>query len=419
MNSVRVAKDCLDLMTRGEYAKVVMNFDSTMAAALPAGKLAETWSSLLMQFGSLENQERVRSEKWQDYDVVYITCEFANYTLDAKFVIDSKSKVAGLWFVPTEAPADYNAPSYVNMEAFREEEVVVDSGRWKLPGTLALPSVDGKCPAVILVHGSGPQDRDETIGPNKPFCDLAWGLASRGIAVLRYEKRTKAYSEELVSIKDSVTVNEETIDDALAAVEVLRAMEPVDADRIFVLGHSLGGMLIPRIAVRDPGIAGFVLMAAPSRPLEDAILEQVTYLYWLDDHLTQNEQEQLAKITVQVARIKEPGLSTATPASDLPLGVPAKYWLDLRAYDPVEAALDLRRPILIMQGERDYQVTMEDFAKWLSASVARNNMKCKSYPALNHLFMEGEGLSAPDEYQHPGHVAADAIRDISDWITAH
>jgi dienelactone hydrolase len=110
----------------------------------------------------------------------------------------------------------------------------------------------------VLVHGSGPQDRDETIGPNKPFRDLAWGLASQGIAVLRYEKRTKKHAMKLVLIKNTITVKQETIDDALAAVALLRKTERIDPNRIFVLGHSLGGMLIPRIGARDPDVAHWI-----------------------------------------------------------------------------------------------------------------------------------------------------------------
>jgi fermentation-respiration switch protein FrsA (DUF1100 family) len=407
------------MMTRGEFAKVATNFDSTMKAALPAGKLAETWSSLLAQVGSLKKQGRVRSEKLHGFDVVYVTCEFEIYPLDVKFVFDADGKISGLWFVPVQTPAVYEPPLYADQDSFQELERTVGSGKWKLPGTLTLPSKSGRHPAVVLLHGSGPQDRNETVGPNKPFQDLAWGLASRGIAVLRYEKRTRKYGIDLISMKDSVTVKEETIDDALTAVDLLRGMGQVDPDRIFVLGHSLGGMLIPRIALRDPNIAGFILMAAPTRPLEDAIVEQMTYLYQLDDHLTKSEQEELTKITVQAARVKEPWLSVATPAADLPLGLAAKYWLDLRGYDPVEVALGLDRPMFILQGERDYQVTMEDFGRWLEASSSRNNMNCKSYPALNHLFMEGKGESAPDEYERPGHIFHEVIQDISDWIMAH
>src|SRR5690606_33004513 len=143
----------------------------------------------------------------------------------------------------------YQAPSYADPARFSEREATVGSGTWALPGTLTLPKKEGKFPAVILVHGSGPNDRDETLGPNKPFRDLAHGLATRGIAVLRYDKRTLVHPKALASeVGAALTLREETIDDALAAAALLRTIPEVDASKIFVVGHSLGGTAIPRIA---------------------------------------------------------------------------------------------------------------------------------------------------------------------------
>ncbi|MFH1755058.1 MAG: alpha/beta fold hydrolase [Candidatus Latescibacterota bacterium] len=416
--SIRLAEECVGFMARGEYDAVVTHFDSVVSAALPAGKLAETWKALLAQVGSFHSQTDVRTEKWRDGDIVFVTCQFDNFLIDVKFVFDAGQKISGLWFLPAKPPAEYQLPPYADKDAFNEEEVSVGCVKWRLPATLSIPARSGKVPAVVLVHGSGPQDRDESIGPNKPFCDLASGLASLGIAVLRYDKRTMVHALTLAAVRDSITVNEETIEDVLAAVEFLRGREMVDSNRMYVLGPSLGGMLIPRIGSLDRSIAGFILLAAPSRPLEDEILEQVSYLSQLDGQVTESEQADLDRITDQVARVKEPGLSVDTPSSDLPLGVPAKYWLDLRGYSPAGAAPDIPQPMLILQGERDYQVTMEDFRGWQAALSARNNIKFKSYPLLNHLFMEGQDKSAPDEYEKPGHVAAVVIRDIADWITA-
>ncbi len=144
-----------------------------------------------------------------------------------------------------------------------------------------MPVGQGLFPAVVLVHGSGPQDRDETIGPNKPFRDLAWGLATYGIAVLRYEKRTRVYGQKLQQDKKlltSFTVYEETVDDAVSAVALLSQTPGIRPDRIFVLGHSQGGMTIPRVAQKDKQAAGFIIMAGLTRPLEDAILKQNRYL---------------------------------------------------------------------------------------------------------------------------------------------
>src|SRR5205085_5456531 len=171
-----------------------------------------------------------------------------------------------------DAAADYKAPSYVNPESFTEKQVKVGKGEWELPATLTIPKGDGPFPALVLVHGSGPHDRDETIGPNKPFRDLAEGLASRGVAVLRYDKRS------LVSPLGIRTVNEEVVEDAKAAIELLSAEPRIDRRRIIVLGHSLGGTLAPRIAAEDPRTAGIVILAGAARPFEDLLVEQLRYL---------------------------------------------------------------------------------------------------------------------------------------------
>jgi uncharacterized protein len=269
-------------------------------------------------------------------------------------------------------------------------------------------------PAVILVHGSGPHDRDETIGPNKPFRDLSWGLASKGIAVLRYEKRTKQHGEKFASVK-GLTVKEEVIDDVLAAVAMLRKTAGIDTKRIFVLGHSLGGTLVPRIGQVEPTIAGFIVLAGAVKSLEDAILEQTTYIFSLDGAISKEEQMQLDGIKELAAKVKALKTSDIDSSTDL-FGAPASYWLDLRGYDPPEVAKALKQPMLVMQGERDYQVTMDDFRRWQAALSSRGNVSFKSYPKLNHLFIEGNGKSTPAEYNASGHVAEMVINDIANWI---
>jgi len=310
----------------------------------------------------------------------------------------------------------YKRPAYADPAKFDEEEVTVGKGLLSLPGTLSVPKGDGPFQALVLVHGSGPNDRDETIGPNKPFRDLAHGLASRGVAVLRYEKRTKQHQIMMALVSSSITVKEETIDDAVAAVETLTGHKRVDAQRVFVLGHSLGGMLVPRIGKAKDAIAGFIIVAGSTRPLEDSVLEQTRYIVSLAGKLTAEEQEKVRELERQVARVKSPDLSPATPKSELPFGAPPGYWLDLRGYEPAKEAKDLRRPMLILQGERDYQTTMEDFANWRKALASRKDVKLASYPRLNHLLMEGEGKSRPEEYARPGNVAAIVVEDIASWI---
>jgi len=409
------AKHFVELLEKEQFATAVGEFDPVMTRALPAEKLDEVWTTILGQVGSFKKQVGTRTAKAGKYEIVFVTCEFEKATLDVKVVFTADGKVTGLFFVPAAA-TEYEPPAYADRDRFQEQDVTVGGGWWALPGTLAVPAGRGPFPALVLVHGSGPNDRDETVGPNKPFRDLAWGLASRGVAVLRYEKRTKHHALKSAFLKPHLTVREETIGDALAAVSLLRKTEKIDPERIFLLGHSLGGMLVPRIAAGDPKIAGFIVLAGTTRPFEDVLLDQYTYIFSLDGSISEEEKARLDEITQQVARVKDPDLSPETPAAELPFGAPAAYWLDLRGYDAPQVAKGITRPMLVLQGGRDYQVTMADYQRWRKALSDRENVQFKLYGKCNHLFIEGEGQITPAEYQRPGHVAENVVADVADWI---
>ncbi|MFZ0033853.1 MAG: alpha/beta fold hydrolase [Sedimentisphaerales bacterium] len=412
-----LAKDLVSALASGDCKKATENFDETMKKALPAEKLQEAWNSLIAQFGPFVEQAGTLREKVLQYDVIFVTCKFEKGALDAKIVFDGNKQIAGLFFVPAKVSAPEKPADLVSSDVFSEKEVRVGTGQLALPGTLTLPKGQGPFPAVVLVHGSGPQDRDETIGPSKPFRDLAHGLASRGIAVLRYEKRTKAFPIQMAAIKNTLTVKEEVVDDALAAAALLRESSQIDPNKVFVLGHSLGGYLIPRIGKGDSKIAGFIIMAGTARPVEDVVLEQFTYVFSLDGVITDTEKTSLEQLKSQVAKVKDPQLSPETAAADLPLGVPAAYWLDLRGYQPAEVAKELTQPMLIMQGGRDYQVTEADFQLWKKTLSSQKNVEFKFYEGLNHLFVEGQGKSTPAEYEQAGHIAEAVIGDIAGWIS--
>jgi dienelactone hydrolase len=416
-DNVTAARAFVQTVAKEDFAAAVKTFDETMTKAMPAEKLGATWKQIVGQAGAFQKQLGTRTETKGEYETVIVACEFEKAKLDVRVVFDKEGHIAGLFVQPAKGNYEFKPPPYARPDTFTEKSVVVgEGGDWPLPGTLSLPKGDGPFPAVVLVHGSGPHDRDETIGPNKPFRDLAWGLASQGVAVLRYEKRTHEHPTKLIAVRDKLTVQEESIDDAVAAVALLRKQKEIDGKRVFVVGHSLGAIVAPRIGSQEPSVAGLVLLSGSPRPLEDIILEQVTYIISLKGEPSDEDKSELDKLRQQVARVKDPKLTAETPRSDLPLKVPAAYWLGLRAYDVGATAAKFDRPILVLQGERDYQITMADFAAWRKALDGRPNVRFKSYAKLNHLYLEGEGKSTPAEYEKPGHVSAEVIDDIAAWV---
>ncbi len=413
------AMELVENMIKGEFEAATKYFDETMKKAAPAEFLKKIWEQLQAQVGRFQEIKGSRVETSAVYDFVLVACQFEKQQLDCRVVFNKAGEIAGLNFVPHLEIKESPPPPYARPELFREQEVEIKTDEWVLPGTLTIPEGPGPFPAVVLVHGSGPNDRDETVGPNKPFRDIAWGLASKGIAVLRYDKRSKVYGPKLAQDKKlaaSFTVNEETVDDAVSAVALLRTREKIEATKIFVLGHSLGGMMIPRITSRDPSIAGFIIMAGATRPLEEAILEQTRYILGLSGTMNEEAKKKLEEIENLVNKIKNLKESGENPEEAI-LGAYPAYWLDLRHYNPPEEAKKIDRPLLILQGKRDYQVTEKDWANWQKALEGKKNVVFKLFSTCNHLFIEGKGLITPNEYLYTvGNVSEEVINDIAAWV---
>ena len=373
-----IARAFLDALAKGDGAAAEALEDGTMRSAAPAAALTQLWGQLVGQFGAFGSFGEAATADAPPYTNVTVPVAFAKATVPLIVTVDKDGHVAGL-HLGTPVPIGTSAPSaspspvaYVDPSAFTETEVTVGAAPWALPGTLSMPTGTGPFPAVVLLAGSGPQDRDETIGPNTPLRDIAQGLASQGIAVLRYDKRTKAHGPEMAADVANVTVREETTDDAVTAMDLLRSTPGVDPTRVFVVGHSLGGYLAPRIAAQVPGpLAGIAMLEANSSPLPQLILDQYEYLASDAGGADPQAAAALDTVRAQVALAQSPSLSMSTPATQLPLGVPAAYWLDLRTYDPVATAAGLSIPIFLSQGGRDYQVPPSELAAW-RAGLAKN-----------------------------------------------
>lgn len=406
---VAAANAILDDLDAGRFDAVHMRFSPEMAQAVSAEKLKGVWMSLPQQFGKFEHRGTARVETVNGMTVVNVPLAFEHFALEASIATASDGKVAGFLVRPAPPP-----PAVTRSDLPSREVQFGPANRSALPGTLLLPKGDGPFPVVVLVHGSGPNDRNETVGGTRVFLDLAEGLADRGIASLRYEKRTKAHPGEFAG---AFTIDDETTDDAVAAIAFLATQPGIDPGRIYLAGHSQGAMMAPRIARKAPRLAGIVLMAAPARHLEDIVLEQFTFLAKADGTIDATEAAQLARIKAMGEAIKTFGTDVA-PGTKMLNDLPASYWRDLRNYDPVAVAKTENVPLLILQGYRDFQVTAPDWSRWQMAFGKDRRATIRHYPALNHLFVAGNGPGTMAEYATPGHIDARVIADISDWIKA-
>ena len=295
---------------------------------------------------------------------------------------------------------------------FTSREVSVGADPWKLGGTLLLPQGKPPWAAVVLVHGPGPNDRDETVHATHIFRDLAEGLASRGIAVLRYDKRTKVYGQKMSEME--FTTEQETVADVLSALTLLRSTPGIPATKVFLIAHSLGGYLAPRIAARDPKIRGIVFLAANARPVEDMALEQNTYVANLRGEPSAEAKARLDSLRAEVQKVKKLAAGKANPP--IVMGLPAAWLLDLKGYNAPAAAKKLTVPMLFLQGERDFQVTMTDFRLWSDGLRGNSAATFHSYPSLNHLFITGPNKSIPAEYRLGGNFEPEVTADIAAWL---
>ncbi|TXR99788.1 alpha/beta fold hydrolase [Streptomyces sp. col6] len=310
----------------------------------------------------------------------------------------------------------WTPPPYAELGSFSEHEVTVGDGPLAVPGTMSVPSRQGPGPGVVLLAGGGPFDRDETSGPNKPLKDLAWGLVSRGTTVLRFDKATYVHRD--VAAVSDLTMTQEYVPHAVDAVDLLRTHASVDPERVYVLGHSMGGKVAPAVAVAAPTVAGLVIMAGDTQPMHHAAVRVVSYLATvLPDQIPPAVIETFQR---QAALVDSAELTPSTPAADLPFGLSAPYWLELRDYDPVTIAAELDKPMLILQGGRDYQVTIDhDLVQWRTGLAGHPQADLRVYEADNHLFFPGTGPSTPADYSTPQHVDPDVISDIAHWLSHH
>ena len=422
----------------GEWAMV-----PEMEAAVTALGGIKGMAASLSMLGKVKEIGSAYEGELKGFKVFYVPCKFSLMSVNLVLATQDGA-IAGLTTAPynpgegetnaneegTEAApgeGETNTSEDETAAALREEAsssnfdsielaLPVPSLEGELPGTLTVPKGDGPFPAVVLVHGSGSSDRDETVGSVKPFKDLAEGLAKYGVAVYRFDKRSYVYGEQMMDDKE-LTLEDESIEDAVNAVQLLAGQERIDSGRIFVLGHSLGGNVIPVIArdleEAEVKASGFIMLAASPRPLDELMREQYDFLYSLMPEVSEEQQAEKDRVFAELDKLKD---LDALSEDDTVLGVYSSYWKWLAKYDALETAKEVTGPCLLLQGEEDYQVTMQDFAMWKEALGEKDNWQMKSYPGLTHTFTPGEKSEGAAVYSRPAKVDEQVIEDIAAFI---
>lgn len=404
-DQLQVAKNFITALSSGNFVAAESMYDSTMKTALPLSKTEAMWNQIEAQVGKFQSIDGVKISNTENYTVFIFTVKFTLTDLNVIVTIDQNSKVAGLFF--KAATPEYTIPSYANTSEFTTEKITLGK-KWKVPAEVTIPNGKGPFPAVVLIPGSGPEDMNESIGPNRPFEDIAYGLSSDGIVVLRYDKSTYVYPKDFENGKIEINLQNEYFKDTIDAINFLKAQKYVG--KIFVVGHSEGGYLAPEISKISGSVSGIVLLAAPARNLQDVTIDQLKYLISISKNAT--DVSAMKVLIDQLQAINDHTLKD----TQIVMGAPVSYYYELEKYDPVDILKSLNLPVLVMQGGKDYQVTKKDFDIFKSNFGNDKNYTFKWYPDLYHLFIEWSGIPSPDEYLVEGHVSMDVVKDMAQWI---
>lgn len=409
---INKADTFINLLKEQNNEEMYKLVDDTFKSKIDFEKFKETNASL-DSLGAIKSIEVSKVEKIKDdYAVEYKTTFETAGVMTLRIALTPEGKVMGYFLQPYK-----EVKKEVASDKYKSEEVTIGSDPWKLPGTLLMPNDSkGKLKVVVLVHGTGANNRDEDIMGNAPFRDIARGLAERGIAVLKYDKRNFVYGPENEGWKGNTTPETLTVDDAIEAVNYLKSRDEIDPNGIFVLGHSIGGYYMPKIYERESDLAGYISLAGTIKDtFEDLVMYQGDYLTKLDGKIDDEDKKILDQFETDYANIKELKSGKEVTAETM-FGYPHEYWLSLKEYNPVKIMQTIDKPMLIVQGSNDYQVPALYYEYYKSELSDKKNFEFKLYDGLTHLFMEGE--PTPEAYSTKGHVDEKVIEDIAEWIKA-
>lgn len=414
--SNKIALKFIENFTTENYTESYSFFDEKIKSLVSLDQLKQTYTQLESAFGKFKNVVSIGNSKTDNLKISEIVLKFEKSLLNARIVIDSNYNVAGMFFIPTYERQTNNLISYIDTSRFVENEIEFGNKDFLIKGSLCIPNYIKSLNAVIMLSGSGPNNRDSEIGPNSPFKDIAYGLASKGIITFRFDKRTKIYGKKIFQNNLDLTLNEEYYEDTDYAIEFLQnycKINKIKIKNLIILGHSQGGTVIPYILNNSKfkeDINASIFMATPARNLEVIVKEQYNYIFTLDNTLDLAEQKQLDNLDIQISNLKN------NKEENLPLGLSKQYFNSLDKNDFNGNLAKSKIPLLIMSCGKDYQVTSVELNIIENILKDNQNVNYKFYDNLNHIFIKVEGVPSPSHYNKVSNVDSQVIEDLVKWI---
>ena len=406
--------EIVQLFASKQFDKISKQVDSIYQSSYPSYVLEKDWAELLGTYGQFQHAKPVNYEVSPYYHFIAfkLQFEFLPYIFNISF--NSSGKIIYISFMA--AHKIYVAPDYCDVSKFLESKITVVNGMYDLPGILSISNTPGKKPLVIILPVAGPTEKDGSYEENKPYKDLAWGIASKGFAVFRYEKRSNNYGIFLLKDKaayEKFTPREDLLDDLYKIIDSLKTLPEINPEKIFILGHGQGGMLAPLVAKERNEIAGIIMMGANAKRTQEMMIDQYKYL----SKVTPEKKGEYDTQTKNAIRSMDKKLNPLTEHHLMPYDVQATYWIWLNQYPHLDISKKLNKPQFVMHGERDYQANLENYELWKRTLEKNKKATVKLYPRLNHLFYPGDAQSTYSEYYLKSNIPENIINDISSWLS--
>ncbi|MEK6676124.1 MAG: DUF3887 domain-containing protein [Planctomycetota bacterium] len=410
-DAIRTATQFMQHVADGQYKEACDMFHGHLRQTMSQTELESMWVAESRSLGPFVGLGPANVITKEGEVAVQIQCAWQKAPRTLIVTLNQDKKIVGVQWVPHEDPA--KAPQWTQPPvppSVKELEVTVGKEPWLLPGTLTLPANTAVRAGIVFIHDSGPQNRDGNTGVNTPFRDLAHGLGGKGIATLRYEKRTRQFPEKMA--EKPYTAKEEFIEDGLEALRAIRERPELEAVHIYLAGFGRGATHTPEIAERDGQVAGMILLGPSGRSTEESLQDQLDYGETLYG-------DPGAKEMISQIREKLHALRTRTLGADDNLyGLPNTYWYDLCDRDaeiPIQKAASFPGRILVVNCGRDYGANLEDHRLWQLGLSKHPDATFKFFEDLNRAFGKGKSKATPMEYFGPRPVDPAVIGLIGGW----